>query len=91
MKDSLYIKSQLDATLSTKMEQTDELKKAYEAKANILNWLYNAGNCRTEEEINTRLQTCEERLTALNFMGDMDPTLKKSINMEINTLKDVLI
>lgn len=90
MKDSLYIKAQLDATNSTLLEQSQELQQAYIAKIEILAWLFNDGNCRTEEEVNTKLQTCEERLTALSFMGQIDPVIQKTIEMEISTLKDII-
>ena len=90
MKDSLYIKAQLDTILGTIPEQSLELRDVFKAKALLLTWLYNDGNCRTEDEIKLKLQTSEERQLALSFMGQTDPILEKTINMEIRTLKDIL-
>ena len=90
MKDSLYIKSQLDTTLGTQMEQTQDLQESHKAKSLLLAWIYNDGNCRTEEELQVKLQTCEERKLALSFMGQIDPILEKDVDIEIKTLKDIL-
>jgi len=90
MKNSLYIKSQLDTTLAIALESSEELKSMFEAKINLLTWIYNNGNTRTQEELQIKLQNTEERLIALNFMGDIDPIIRKSIEEELKTLKDII-
>lgn len=90
MKDSLYIKTQLDNELSTLYTVSEEGKKVHMARINLLTWIYNFGELRTEKELRTKLRNVEEELLALNFQANPDITTTKTIKERLNILKDII-
>ena len=90
MKDSIYIKSQIDSTITNITDGTMDSKPIYESKLALLSWIYNANQPKTEDEVKIKLQNTEERLAALDFMGDTTSIERKIVLSEISILKDIL-
>lgn len=90
MRDKLYIKTMLDNALSSVVLQTQENAPIHKCKIDMLQWAYNFGNLKTENEINNKLTNYREELIALQFNGDSNPIPFKMVNARIDTLEDLL-
>jgi hypothetical protein len=70
MKDALTIKTRLDGVIHTAIPQTVEQNTVYQARINVLEWLYNNGNLRTENEFLVKIQSIKEEILAYEFAED---------------------
>ena len=90
MKDSLYIKSQLDRELTMFQTLSDDSKKISKEKIDLLAWIYNFGKLRTENELRIKLRNVEEELLALTFQVRPDITIEKQIKAKLGILQDII-
>ena len=90
MKDSLYIKSQLDRELTMFQTLSDDSKKISKEKIDLLVWIYNFGKLRTENELRIKLRNVEEELLALTFQVRPDITIEKQIKAKLGILQDII-
>jgi len=88
MKDSLYIKSRLDALKCTMVPQQSEYAELLRAKLDILSWAYNKGEIQTKEAIQNKLDRLNEELLSMDFMHiqGLQRKLVEVKKTEINTI-----
>ena len=67
--NELEIKAKLGELLSTLIPQDIYSTTIHHAKCEVVGWLYNDGNYRTDDEIDTKLTTLEDTVNAYNITG----------------------
>lgn len=65
--DALSVKTRLENLRHTQIPQSIDYKTIQNAKINIIEWLYNNGNLRTEDELQTKLQSIQEEILMYEF------------------------
>ena len=70
MKDTLTVKTRLDGVIHTAIPQTPEQNIVYQARINVLEWMYNNGELRTDKEFSVKIQSIKEEILAYEFAED---------------------
>ena len=73
---ALYVKSYLNDLLSIAASSSLESKKLNLSKAEVVEWLYNNGNLRTEHETNIKLTSIKEEMIVFEFAGNLGSDYK---------------
>ena len=90
MRGAIYIKSQLDNELANAPTQEEQLH-VFHAKIQLLTWIYNLGNLRTQEEMDIKLRNIQEELIALEFMQTPENAIEyKKIQARMKIMQDIM-
>ena len=74
----LYVKSCLNDLLSLAASCSLDNKRLNNSKIEVIEWLYNNGNLRTEHEIQTKLTSIKEEMYVYEFAGSLGSDYKIS-------------
>lgn len=90
MRDTIYVKSQLDNLLANAPTQQEQID-LFNYKVQLLTWIYNLGNLRTEDEIKIKLRNLEEEKIALDFMNQPENSLEyKRVYAQLKIMQDIM-
>lgn len=65
--DALRVKTVLDNLTQTPCNATLESKAIHTSKIDLMTWLYNGGNLRTAEEVQTKYDSIQEEILVCEF------------------------
>ena len=92
MRDKLYIKTRLDNVCLERIPQDPELQRKHQERIRVLTWIFNLGELRTEQELQTELRNANEEIICyekLQFNNKLLGQLAEIRKSEIENILEI--